>query len=211
MNLPFGIRNVEHTMWARTATRTDLNVGQQHGLALAYNGTTWRGEIMAIAGNFQVSPAEYREHGYSAMFEYAASASLGLGVSSLITIAGRNLYFPQVPMTRHAHGGFARWAPHKMFVLMAELDLLAYAPSGSTQQGGSVGMFQADFEPTQGLHLILTGETWSEPGGQGAASEIWGSAAWFLAPHFELRLDAIRQNFPNLGISTLLAQIHAFL
>jgi len=72
-------------------------------------------------------------------------------------------------------------------------------------------MFQADFEPTQGLHLILTGETWSEPGGQGAASEIWGSAAWFLAPHFELRLDAIRQNFPNLGISTLLAQIHAFL
>ena len=211
MNLPFGIRNVEHTMWTRTVTRSDLNVGQQHGVALAYNGQNWRGEVMAIAGNFQVSPAEYRERGYSGMLEYAASTNLGLGISSLITIAGRNLYFPQVPMTRHSHGGFARWSPSKMFVLMAELDLLAYAPSGSAQQGGTVGMFQVDFEPTQGLHLMATGETWSEPGGQGAASGIWGSAAWFLAPHFEIRLDAIRQSFPNLGISTLLAQIHAFL
>jgi hypothetical protein len=211
INLPFGIRNVEHTMWTRTATRSDLNVGQQHGVALAYNGPNWRGEIMAIAGNFQVSPAEYRERGYSGMLEYAAASNLGLGVSSLVTIAGRNLYNPQVPMTRHAHGGFARWAPAKMVVLMAELDLLAYAPSGSPQLGGTVGMFQVDFEPTQGLHLMATGETWSEPGGQGSASEIWGSVAWFLAPHFDIRLDAIRQSFPNLGISILLAQIHAFL
>lgn len=211
INLPFGIRNVEHTMWTRTVTRSDVNVGQQHGLALAYNGSSWRAELMAIAGNFQVSPAEYRERGYSGMVEFAAATNLGLGVSSLIRIAGRNLFFPQVPMTRHAHGGFLRYAPSKLFVLMAELDLLAYAPSGGAQQGGTVAMFQVDFEPTQGLHLMVTGETWSEPGGQAAASEIWGSAAWFLAPHFDIRLDAVRQNFPNLGISTLLAQIHAFL
>jgi hypothetical protein len=211
MNLPFGIRAVEHTLWTRTVTRSDVNVGQQHGVALAYNGPTWRAELMAIAGNFQVSPSEYRERGYSGMLEYAAATNLGLGVSSLITVAGRNLFFPQVPMTRHAHGGFLRYAPSKMFVLMAELDLLAYAPSGGAQQGGTVGMFQVDFEPTQGLHLMATGETWSEPGGQGAASEIWGSASWFLGPHFDIRLDAVRQTFPKLGVSTLLAQIHAFL
>jgi hypothetical protein len=192
-------------------TRTDINVSQQHGLALAYNGPTWRGEIMAIAGNFQLSPAEYRERGYSGMLEYAADTNLGLGVSSLITIAGRNFYFPQVPMTRHAHGGFVRWAPSKLFVLLTELDLLVYAPSGSPTVAGNVGMLQVDFEPTQGLHFMATAETWSEPGGQGAASEIWGSAAWFLAPHFELRLDAVRQNWPNLATTTALAQIHAFL
>ena len=211
MNLPFGIRSVEHTMWVRTATRSDINVSQQHGVALAYNGPNWRAELMAIAGNFQVGPAEYRERGYCGMLEYAADTNLGLGISSLVTIAGRNLFFPQVPMTRHAHGGFIRYAPSKMFVIMAELDLLAYAPSGSPQQGGTVGMFQVDFEPTQGLHLIATGETWSEPGGQGSASEIWGSVAWFLGPHFDIRLDAVRQTFPNLANTTLLAQIHAFL
>jgi hypothetical protein len=211
MNLPFGIRTVEHTLWARTATRSDVNVGQQHGVALAYNGTSWRGELMAIAGNFQVSPAEYRERGYSGMLEYAAATNLGLGVSSLVTIAGRNISFPQVPMTRHAHGGFIRYAPSKLFVLLAELDLLAYAPSGSPQLGGTATMLQVDFEPTQGLHLMATGESWSEPGGRGAATGLWGSAAWFLAPHFDIRLDAIRQNFPTVAITTMLAQIHAFL
>jgi hypothetical protein len=212
MNLPFGLRVVEHTMWSRTVTRTDINVSQQHGIALAYNGTSWRGEVMAIAGNFQVSPAEYRERGYSAMFEYAADTNLGMGLSSLVTIAGRNLFFPQVPMTRHAHGGFIRYAPSKMFVLMAELDLIAYAPSGSPTIAGTVGMFQVDAEPTQGLHFMITGETWTEPGGgRGSANAIWGSAVWFLAPHFDVRLDAVRQTWTNTGITTALAQIHAFL
>jgi hypothetical protein len=211
MNLPFGIRAVEHTLWVRTATRSDINVSQQHGISLAYNGTSWRGEVMAIAGNFQVGPAEYRERGYSAMFEYAADTHLGLGLSSLVTIAGRNLFFPQVPMTRHAHGGFIRFAPAKPVVLLAELDIIAYAPSGSPTVAGTVGMFQVDAEPTQGLHFMITAETWKEPGGQGTANGIWGSVAWFLLPHFELRLDAIRHTWPNVGITTALAQIHAFL
>ena len=211
MNLPFGIRAVEHTLWVRMVTRSDINVSQQHGIALAYHGTHWRAELMAIAGNLQVSPAEYRERGYSGMLEYAAATNLALGVSSLITIAGRNLFFPQVPTTRHAHGGFIRYALSKLFVLMAELDYIAYARSGSPQQGGSVGMLHVDFEPTQGLHFMATGETFSEPGGVGAANAIWGSAAWFLAPHFDIRLDAVRQSSPNLATTTLLAQIHAFL
>jgi hypothetical protein len=211
MNLPFGIRAVEHTMWTRTATRTDINVSQQHGVALAYNGTGWRGEVMVIAGNFQVSPAEYRERGYSAMFEYAAGQQLGLGVSSLITTAGRNLFSPQVPMTRHAHGGFMRFAPAKPIVLLAELDFVAHAPSGSPTVAGTVGMFQADAEPTQGLHFMITAETFTEPGGQASASAFWGSAVWFLGPHFDIRVDAIRQTWPSTGITTMLAQIHAFL
>ena len=63
MNMPFGIRNVEHTMWVRATTRTDTNSSQQHGVSLAYNGAELRGEVMLIAGNFQVSPDAYRERG----------------------------------------------------------------------------------------------------------------------------------------------------
>ena len=35
INLPFGIRQIEHTLFVRQASRTDLNDPQQHGLALS--------------------------------------------------------------------------------------------------------------------------------------------------------------------------------
>ncbi|QRO00077.1 hypothetical protein JRI60_14185 [Archangium violaceum] len=35
LTLPFGIRSVEHTLWARAVTRTDSNDSQQHGVAVA--------------------------------------------------------------------------------------------------------------------------------------------------------------------------------
>ena len=34
MNLPFGIRNIEHTLWVRSSTRTDINASQQYGAAV---------------------------------------------------------------------------------------------------------------------------------------------------------------------------------
>jgi len=52
MNLPFGIRIPEHTLWVREATRTDRESDQQWGAALAYNADDVRGEIMGIAGNY---------------------------------------------------------------------------------------------------------------------------------------------------------------
>ncbi|HXS17445.1 MAG TPA: hypothetical protein VN764_09655, partial [Polyangiaceae bacterium] len=36
LNLPFGVRIPEHTMWVRDATRTDRESHQQDGVALAY-------------------------------------------------------------------------------------------------------------------------------------------------------------------------------
>ena len=211
LNVPFGIRSAEHTLWTKTATRTDINVSQQHGVTLAYNGGSFRAEAMFIYGNLQVSPAEYRERGYSAMVEYSATAHLGVGISSLVTSAGRNLFFPQVPMTRQAHGAFARFAPWKSIVLLSEFDFLAQAPEGGDTETGTVGMLQVDFEPTQGLHVMATGETLNEPGGRGASNAFWGSAVWFFLPHFDLRIDAVKQNFPNFSTSTWLAQVHAFL
>src|SRR5450432_232534 len=45
IDLPFGIRQIEHTLFVRQATRTDLNDTQQHGLALSYDGGLVRGEV----------------------------------------------------------------------------------------------------------------------------------------------------------------------
>jgi hypothetical protein len=43
------------------------------------------GEVMAIAGNFQLRPDDYRERGYSAFVEVAPWDQFAAGVSSLVT------------------------------------------------------------------------------------------------------------------------------
>jgi hypothetical protein len=214
MNMPFGIRTVEHTIWVRAATRTDIAVSQQHGVSLAYNGADLRGEIMLIAGNFQLAPDEFRERGYSGYLEYAASPHLAFGVSSLVARASKD-YISQQSLVRHAHGAFGRYNPVKPLVLLAEADLLAEAPEGGSTGTGFVGMLQADVEPTQGLHLMATGEALNAPAGFGTAAGVWGSAVWFFLPHFDWRVDLIWQTAPtsssNVETTTLLMQLHAFL
>ncbi len=60
MNLPYGIRLIEHTLFARQLTRTDIDDQQQYGLALAVTREQVRGELMAIAGNFEVHPDDFQ-------------------------------------------------------------------------------------------------------------------------------------------------------
>ncbi|HEY5377739.1 MAG TPA: hypothetical protein VIK01_28860, partial [Polyangiaceae bacterium] len=112
---PFGIRQIEHVFFVRVATRTDLNDTQQHGVSLAYSGGLLRGEIMAIAGNYQISPDVYRERGYSGYAEIAPLSNAAFGVSSLVTHAARDGTL-RVPNTRQAHGVFTRWSPVRPLV-----------------------------------------------------------------------------------------------
>src|SRR3569623_2334824 len=90
LNVPFGIRSIEHTAWVRQQPRTDINDTQQDGMALAYSSAWLRGEAMGIAGNYQVSPAARREHGYSASLALDPRPWAGVGVSSLVSRADRD-------------------------------------------------------------------------------------------------------------------------
>src|SRR5262249_32889809 len=123
VNLPFGIRNIEHTMWVRSETRTNINDDQQHGVALSYNKDAIRTQIMAIAGNFQISPAAYRELGYAGYFEYAFVPQLAAGVSSQIVHTDRDVLLGTAAW-RQGHGLFGRWSPFRPLVIMAEGDYL---------------------------------------------------------------------------------------
>ena len=125
INLPFGLRNNEHTSYVRTLTRTDINVAQQVGLSAAYNSDNLRGELMAILGNFSVGPDAYRERGYSAFGEYALSHNAYLGLSSLIAHAGADVS-TGLETTRHAHGLFMRVAPTEKLALLGEANFLAW-------------------------------------------------------------------------------------
>lgn len=217
--LPFGLRSIEHTLWARTTTQTDINSSQQHGIAFSHSGDRLRGEGMAILGNLQLRPWTYHDYGVTGYLEITPATSVAVGVSSLVTHAEVDLR-RRMPMWRHAHGLFARYAPVQWLVLVTEHDLVIEAPDADGSQGlrSAVGYVTADFEPLRGLHLTTTLEEQVLDLGRGGFS--WGSwvgASWFLLPHVDVRGDVILQSLAGANedartqVTTLLAQMHVFL
>ena len=215
LNLPFGIRIPEHTMWVRQITRTDRESAQQDGVALAFNGEKLRGEIMGIAGNYQVRPDKYRERGYSLYAEYLTGTRTAIGVSSLVTSAKEDRVSLERDVVRQSHGAFVRTAFSDSVTLLAEADGLIT----SHRETGYVGFAQLDYEVTQGLHLMATGEILDQGYDTLIAGDrvlgagqpqlgAWGTVDWFCLPHVEFRADIFsRQN----DDTTILGQLHVFL
>ena len=211
IDLPFGIRQIEHVFFVRQSTRTDLNDTQQHGVSLVYSGGMLRGEVMAIAGNYQISPDVYRERGYSAYAEVAPLSNTAFGLSSLVTHAERDVHI-MAPNTRQAHGAFARWAPVRPLALLAEADVVAQSGLSSI---GYATLLQADVEPTQGLQLIATGENMKEGGRiAGTSWSGWLGVGWFFAPHANVRFDFDKQSAAlgkgHLNETALMLQFHVY-
>jgi hypothetical protein len=216
MNLPFGIRSIEHTLWARKLTRTNINDEQQYGASLYFSTGPVRGELMGIVGNLQLRPDLYRERGYSAYVEAEVVDGMALGASSLVT--HRDLDTVTLKETwRQTHGVFGRWAtPYRPLVLLTEWDYVFESSRDSFYKRGLVSYVQADWEPIQGIHFLATGEAnkvgvreryWSYGG--------WLSYAWFFAPHADVRLDGIYQALGSAAgkqrTLTVLLQGHIYL
>jgi hypothetical protein len=220
LNLPFGLRIPEHTMWERDATRTDRDSDQQHGVALAYNSEILRAEGMAILGNYQVNPDSFRERGYSFYVELMVAARAAVGVSSLYTFAKRDRTPPfESNVARGVHGAFSRITVVDPLVLLLEADLI----TDSSKSLGYTGFAQADFEIVQGLHAMLTGEMLDagyprasqtlkgdEDRVEGAGKLAlggWVTAQWFFLPHMDVRIDGIIRPSEK----TVFGQFHLFL
>jgi hypothetical protein len=216
MNLPFGIRDVLHTLTIRTATRTNIDDEQQDGVAFSYSGKNLRAEIMGILGNFQIRPDDYRERGYTGYLEWAPATSIAAGLSSRIAHVSLDPT-SLTPMFRHAHGLFARWAsPWKPLVLLSEIDYILDSPKDQPRSAGTQAMLQADIEPWQGIHYQLLGEAGDfGPRGYGASYSGWISFDWFFFSHMDIRVDGVFQSIAGPGLrqsaQTLLAQYHLYL
>ena len=215
MNLPFGIRSIEHTLWVRQSTQTDINDMQEHGVALAYNTQKIRGEIMGILGNYQISPDAYRQRGYSATLEAVPVSGLAIGASSLLTHVSEDFRL-RVENLHQAHGLFVRASPVAPLVILAEGDLVIDSPKGSTTAKGFATMLQGDVEPLQGLHLILTGETWA-PGGSETLTSYggWAAVDWFCLRQLDVRADFMWRSMAfgaeRLDAMAFLVQLHLYL
>jgi hypothetical protein len=217
MFIPFGLRNNEHFMYVRDVTNTDTNLDQQVGVAASFNGERLRGEVMGLLGNYQLGPDAYRERGYSAFAEYALGSKFFLGVSSLITGARADPVL-QIPQTRHAHGLTARWSPTEPLAFLAEVDFLAWQQPTLIDRLGFAALLQGDLEVMQGLHLVASIEgKHTGAGERGPSLGGWLSAAWYVLPHVEVRVDGILRRTtrpapdPASTNLTLLAQLHFFL
>jgi hypothetical protein len=211
------VRVPEHTLWVRDATRTDRESDQQWGAALAFNAEEVRGEIMAIAGNYQINPDEFRERGYSFYVELMVASRATLGVSSFYTLAKRDRLSLETNVARGAHGLFTRIALADPLAVLAEADLI----TESTKSLGYTGFVQADYELVQGLHAMLTFEALDA--GYPKTSELndvartpgqgkpefggWITGQWFFLPHLDMRVDGILRS----DGFTIFTQLHAFL
>jgi hypothetical protein len=217
MNLPFGIRSIEHTLFVRRETRTDTNTGQQYGVEVDYHRGPIRAGLLGIAGNFLLSPDKFRSRGYAALVEYAFTPTLAVGVSSMAVNTQLDVTLLTTKSWRHSHGLFARYSPFRAAVVSAELDYLHTSqPRPGKINTGGVGMLNVDLEPVQGIHvgptLELVAREFSQPASYGA----WASAWWFFLPHADVRFDTILNSFPNPGgpstkVVSGILQVHAYL
>jgi hypothetical protein len=195
MYLPYGIRVIEHPFYVRSMTGTNIDYQQQVGASVFHETDAYRFEVMAIAGNYQISPDQYRERGYSAYVEFAAATGAQVGFSSKLTRTklnpmthGRDSYFG-------AHGPMARWSPIEHVAVLAEVDLLHLSSTGAPTKIGMAGVGQIDWEMTRGLHTMLTGELYDGPefnidNRHHLWNRDWLSFVWFAYPHVDLRLDS---------------------
>lgn len=193
MPLPFGVRNENHILFTRGATRTTLNDDQQLGLAVAYARGDWRGEVMGIAGNLQVSPDAYRERGYAGYLAWGPETNVEVGVSSLLTTARLDVSTFR-PLTRQAHGLFGRWSPVERLSAMAEADLLLdRAGADAEATTGLASELEVDWEAAQGFHVKGGGGVCDSAfqDDSAASGRGWTALQWFFMPRVDLRIDAL--------------------
>jgi hypothetical protein len=215
INMPFGLRNVEHTSWVRNNTRTDINYSQQSGFSVSFDNGKVRTEVLALFGNLNVSPDSYRERGFSGLVEVPVAERATVGISALVTRAGETASNPS-PVLRQAYGAFTRWAPIEPVVIMAEADVFLndVLGSGNTQPNG-VSWIQVDWQPIQGLHFAPAFETLTTYGVSGTSFGTWLTIDWFCLPHTDLRLDGLYRASPSangtVNTFSFLIQLHVYL
>lgn len=206
LNLPFGLRNPEHTSFVRSATQTDFNQDQQYGAAIAFAGESWRAEGMAILGNYSLQPDAFRERGFAAQLEAALSPAVALGLSALLTRAEAALD-GGVPTLRQAYAITARVAPWKPLVVLAELDALVASKLGNSVRAGQAGWIQADVEILRGFHVLSALEDLRPATGGSTQVGAWGGLQWFVIPHLDMRADWVRRS----SVDTWLIQLNGYL
>src|SRR5690606_2790310 len=166
-----------------------------------------------------LSPGSVHERGYCMYLEGISGTNFAAGVSSKVTFAELDRATFERNSLRQAHGLTMRWAAHETLTFLSEANTLFRTNANS----GYVGFAQADWEPVQGLHFMLTGEFMdqgmpvqaegeatptAQPGVGAPKAGGWLSLDWFFFRQMEFRTDLLlRQKEPL----TIMGQFHMYL
>ena len=196
MNVPFGLRNIEHTSFVRTATLTDINQDQQYGVAFAISKPTWRAEVMALLGNYSVHPDAYRERGAAGYLELSIAPTSAVGVSALAARSDASLV-TRLPTLRQAYGTFLRTvtlAPAGRPGGDRRLARQAAGRSASSMSATPNG-FRRICEVVRGAPSGSGALEGMKAGGTTRALQrgVWGGLWWFILPHLDMRADVIER------------------
>ncbi len=211
INIPFGLRNLEHTSFVRLATQTDANDDQTYGVAFAISKRTWRAEVMALLGNLSVHPDAYRERGGAGYLELSLAPTAAVGISALAARTDASLV-TRHPTLRQAYGGFARVSPWQPLVVQVEADLVLNKQlGGGPQDVGHAEWLQTDVEVFRGLHLIGALEGRKTGATPVLEKGAWGGLWWFAVPHLDVRADVIERWSEGPSTLTYLVQVNGYL
>jgi hypothetical protein len=212
--MPFGLRNVEHNSWVRSATKTDINQHQQHGVSYYWSNGTYRAEAMAVLGNFQLRPDDFRERGVVGYVERRISGKQAFAVQAqALRSSSESFALTGGSLLRQGYGVTYRLAPTERLALLTEANVLVNTFETGGTRIGHVAFFQADLEPLNGVHVMATLEEMKQAiAGQEQRYGAWLSSAYFPVPHTELRVDGIlRTNGSEPASMTLLFQGQLYL
>lgn len=211
INLPFGLRNLEHTSFVRSATQTDINEDQTYGVAFALSKPAWRAEVMALLGNLSVHPDAYRERGAAGYLEISLAPTSAVGISGLAARSDASLT-TRLPTLRQAYGGFARLSPWQPVVVQVEADLLLNKQLGAgSQDVGHAEWLQTDVEVFRGLHLLAALEGMKTGASPVLQRGAWAGLWWFAFPHVDIRTDVVERWSEGPSTLTVLVQANGYL
>ena len=142
---------IEHNLWARRLTRTDIDEAQQYGVALSFNDDKVRDRGDGDRGQLRDSTRRIsRARLQRISAEYAPTTTLAFGASSLFTRATRDIVYG-VTDYRYANGAFVRYSPVQPLVLLAEFDSVYQSLTWNGHRGGYAGFAAGGLRADAGI------------------------------------------------------------
>lgn len=205
MDKAYGIRNIDHTSFARSKTGNAMN-DQTHGVLVQSYSAPYEYTGHVFIGNL-AQEAPLRQKGFSGMIEKDINQFYRVGGSLL---ASTNDYLQWIRTEGHTKFGFGKGNS-----LLAEAGIIRNAPKGATAETGGYATTQALVLLTRGYHFLSQFEFYNQTLTTSSPDQLrWtlGLLA-FPAPRFEYRASLVNgRGISESGVTddstSIQAQIH---
>lgn len=183
MDKVYGIRHANHTAYSRSSTGLAQN-DQSHGVVAHYINPKWELTFNAFMGNLFQDP-EYRQQGFSSLFEYEVKEAWRLGVSLL---SSKNEFVNNLRLGFMSRSGYGKGT-----AVMFESGIIKNdSARGSNSTTGYYIYSEAHQRVVRGYHIFVTGQAYKADltGDQSNNMTFGFGLLAFPMQRVELRIEA---------------------